>query len=214
MISPSNRVRPPETWQEALEALQRGNERFVNGTMDHPHSAASFRQGLEEGQHPFATIVGCSDSRVPPELIFDEGFGDLFVIRVAGNVIDTDVTASAEYGIDRLGTRLLVVLGHEGCGAVTAAVQHARGELVGAPPELLSLLSHIEPGLGDASNDTTLEAAVKRGVEDNVRHAIAELRRVDDIRQAVIEGRVHILGAIYDLHTGRVRYLADELVRG
>lgn len=209
-VAPSNTARArPRTGPAALALLRAGNARFVHGDMDHPHSAASFRAGLEEGQHPFATIVGCSDSRVPPELIFDEGFGDLFVIRVAGNVVDTDVTASVEYGVDHLHTPLMVVLGHEGCGAVTAAVQHMRGELPegSEPPEILALLDHIEPGLAHVAAGHPLHDTVHIAVEDNVRTAMAELLQVPDLQRAVAAGRAQVVGAIYDLHSGSVRFL-------
>ena len=197
----------PRSPDAALAALERGNARFVSGRMKHPRSAAHFRAGLEDGQHPFATIVGCSDSRVPPELIFDEGFGDLFVIRVAGNIVDTDVTASVEYAIDHLETPLVVVLGHDHCGAVTAAVQHARGTLAGEPPELISLLRHIEPGLAPWFGEASLERLVRDAVRQNVQHAMATLLQVGDVARAVSHGRVRVVGAIYDLHSGAVRFL-------
>ena len=101
----------PETSAHAIERLASGNARFVSGKLRHPHSANEWRKRLIDGQAPFATILGCSDSRVPPELLFDQGFGDLFVIRVAGNVIDTDVVGSIEYGVDHLKTKLVVVMG-------------------------------------------------------------------------------------------------------
>lgn len=197
--------------QAALEALQRGNDRFAEGHAAHPHENASFRQQLEKGQHPLATILGCSDSRVPPELIFDEGFGDLFVVRVAGNIVDVDVAASLEYAIDHLHAPLLVVLGHEKCGAVTAAVEHMRGNLPSErePPEIFSLLRHIEPGLQRFPKDHHIDHIVHEAVEDNVRHSLAELRKIPDIRRAVERGGLRLVGAIYDLHTGRVRFLED-----
>ena len=117
------KLSPPKDGDEAMARLLAGNERFVSGKLNHPHTAADWRKRLIGGQNPFVTIIGCADSRVPPELLFDLGFGDLFVIRVAGNVIDTDVAGSVEYGVDHLATKLVVVMGHEGCGAVTAALQ-------------------------------------------------------------------------------------------
>ena len=107
--------------EEAMEKLIDGNDRFVQGKSIHPHESADYRESLAKEQHPFATVLTCSDSRVTPVLIFDQGIGDLFVIRVAGNVIDEDVAGSIEYAVDHLGAKLLVVLGHENCGAVSAA---------------------------------------------------------------------------------------------
>src|SRR3954451_10886779 len=107
---------------QALSRLLAGNERFVAHKERHPDESAGRRRELVSGQHPFAVILGCSDSRVAPELLFDEGLGDLFVIRVAGNIVDDDILASIEYAVEHLGTKLVVVLGHEKCGAVSAAV--------------------------------------------------------------------------------------------
>ncbi|MFN7291939.1 MAG: carbonic anhydrase, partial [Pirellula sp.] len=118
--------------EEALSSLKDGNKRFVSGNLRYPHTGKEWLKGLVKGQAPFATILGCSDSRVPPELLFDQGFGDLFVVRVAGNVVDVDVEGSIEYSVDHCGTRLVVVMGHQGCGAVTAALKSS-GDLKNEP---------------------------------------------------------------------------------
>ncbi len=104
----------PQSADEALAQLKEGNQRFVAGQLRFPHTGKEWLKGLVKGQTPFATILGCSDSRVPPELLFDQGFGDLFVIRVAGNVVDTDVEGSIEYSVDHLGTKLVVVMDTKG----------------------------------------------------------------------------------------------------
>lgn len=119
---PSASEPSPRNAAEALARLKSGNARFVEGRTRHAHEGADWRKQLVADQKPFATILGCSDSRVPPELVFDQGFGELFVIRVAGNVIDTDVAGSIQYASRHLKTQLLVVMGHEGCGAVTATL--------------------------------------------------------------------------------------------
>lgn len=116
-----------EATERALERLQFCNEHFREGHFLHRHESVGWRTYLMEGQQPFATLLGCADSRIPPELIFDQGFGDLFVIRVAGNVIGEEVAGSLQYAVHHMRTPMLVVLGHEGCGAVTAAVQALRG---------------------------------------------------------------------------------------
>lgn len=202
----------PTDADAALAALRHGNRRFVSGAMQHPRMDADVRAQLEAGQRPLATVLGCSDSRVPPEMIFDEGFGDLFVIRVAGNVVGTNVMASVEYGVEHLQTPLLVVLGHEHCGAVTAAVKHMCGELPedSEPPEILELVQHMEPGLVHVHDDEPLDEAVHQAVDDNVRHTMRELLEVPHIARAVAEGRLTVVGAIYDLDGGEVRFLEAE----
>jgi carbonic anhydrase len=137
----------PKTAQQALQRLRDGNQRFVAGQVRHGHENRTWRAALVADQHPFAVILGCSDSRVPTELVFDQGFGDLFVIRVAGNVISTDVLGSIAYAVAHLHTRLLVVLGHEGCGAVTAALQAPGAD--SEPKYVEALLQLIGPSLRD-----------------------------------------------------------------
>src|SRR5437762_2633409 len=117
----------PQTPQAALERLREGNQRFVAGLSQHATISNEFFAGLRESQHPFAIILGCSDSRVPPEMVFDQGFGDLFVIRVAGNIIAPSQVGSVEFAASRFGTRLVVVLGHSQCGAVRAALDELEG---------------------------------------------------------------------------------------
>ncbi|MCA9730151.1 MAG: carbonic anhydrase, partial [Candidatus Eisenbacteria bacterium] len=133
------------TPDQALEALKAGNDRFVTGTSLFPHLDRKRRYETAKGQTPFVTVIGCSDSRVPIEALFDQGIGDVFVIRVAGNVCDTDEIGSIEYGVDHLGTPLMVVLGHESCGAVTAVVKDA--EIHGSIPKLVD---NIGPAVATA----------------------------------------------------------------
>ena len=196
----------PETSAEAIERLAKGNARFVSGDLQHPHSANDWRKRLIDGQTPFATILGCSDSRVPPELLFDQGFGDLFVIRVAGNVIDTDVVGSVEYGVDHLKTKLVVVMGHEGCGAVTAALQ-ADADLNQEPNEIRSLVSKIKPATKKVKQDLPFEERLNLSVAENVRKSVEELKAVTDLAAAEKESRTEIIGCVYEIKTGRVRML-------
>jgi len=188
----------PETSDHAIERLSSGNARFVSGKLRHPHSANDWRKRLIDGQAPFATILGCSDSRVPPELLFDQGFGDLFVIRVAGNVVDTDVVGSIEYGVDHLNTKLVVVMGHEGCGAVTAAMQ-ADEDLNKEPNEIRSLVSKIKPATKKVKQDLPFEERLNLSVE--------ELKAVTDLAAAEKEARTQIIGCVYEIESGRVRML-------
>lgn len=191
---------------QALERLIAGNQRFVDGKLRHPHLGDDWRSRLAAGQKPFATILGCSDSRVPPELLFDQGFGDLFVVRVAGNVIDTDVSGSIEYGVDHLATRLVVVMGHDGCGAVTAAMQ-TDSKLAEEPNEIRSLVGKIKPAIRSVSPDQPFAAQLRQSVEANVRASLARLSKVPDIALAVREERTRLVGCIYDIHSSVVRVL-------
>lgn len=196
----------PETSAHAIERLASGNSRFVSGKLRHPHSATQWRKRLIGGQAPFATILGCSDSRVPPELLFDQGFGDLFVIRVAGNVIDTDVVGSIEYGVDHLKTKLVVVMGHEGCGAVTAALQ-ADSDLKKEPNEIRSLVNKIKPATKEINQELPFEKRLNLSVAANVRRSVKQLKSISDLATAEKESRTKIVGCVYEIKTGRVKML-------
>ena len=196
----------PRDADEALMRLKAGNRRFVDDKSKHAHERASWRGLLVGGQQPFATILGCSDSRVPPELVFDAGFGDLFTIRLAGNIIAEDVIGSLQYAVAHLHTPLVVVLGHEGCGAVTATLEemlHRNTE----PQHIESLIKVIKPGL--AKLDLKLEptALLHAAVEANVRWSMQQLAALPEAQRALQEKRVALVGAVYELTTGKVRFL-------
>lgn len=192
---------------DALCRLMDGNQRFAAGELRHTHESLSRRLTIEEGQHPFATILGCADSRVPPELLFDQGLGDLFVVRVAGNVIDADTAGSVEYAIQHLGTPLVLILGHGRCGAVTAALELAQHEM-NESEEILSLLRHIVPAVRRVDPARPAPERVALGVEANVRHAADRLRNVGAVRRDIQAGRVKVAGGVYDLHKGTVRLVS------
>ena len=196
---------PPDAG-EALKRLKDGNQRFVDGKSRHTHETASWRSLLVQTQKPFATVLGCSDSRVPPELIFDAGFGDLFTIRVAGNIIAEDVSGTLQYGVAHLHTPLVVVLGHEGCGAVGAAVEEMLHKAT-EPEHIEALIQLIKPGLREL--DLSLEPAVllKAAVEANVRWSMRQLSTSPEGARALREKRVTLAGGVYELATGRVRFL-------
>lgn len=191
---------------EVLALLTKGNARFAEGAPEYPHEGAARRAEVVAGQHPLATVISCSDSRVPPEILFDEGIGDLFIVRVIGNIGGMDETGSAEYGIEHLGTPLLVVLGHSKCGAVTAAVTHA--EVHGSIPPVLA---HIKPAVWTARHEhPKLKGAelVPAAIETNVFHSIAELfNRSAIIREHVKTGKLKVVGALYNIESGRVQWL-------
>jgi len=192
--------------EAAMQLLREGNKRFVESHSKHPHESAEWRHSLEKEQHPVAIVLGCADSRVPPELIFDQGFGDLFVIRVAGNVVDTDVTGSIEYATRHLNTKLLVVLGHSQCGAVSAAVDQLT-EKPGEPDEIVSLLYRIEPALKDIPAELDRKSRIHLAVDNNVRIAVERLTRVPSLARDRKRTGLKIVGAVYDMHTGNVRFL-------
>ena len=199
-------IRRPQTAKEALEVLIAGNRRFVVGRTQHAHEAAAWRSHLVQSQQPIATILGCSDSRVPPELVFDQGFGDLFVVRVAGNIIEPAVFGTIGYAVEHLRTSLLVVLGHQQCGAVTAALDGLR-QNVEDQPGIEALLKYVKPSLKDI--DPTLPRAkqIELGVEANVRRTTKQIVASPEAKRAISEGRHEVVGAVYDLQTGRVRFL-------
>ena len=198
--------RPPKNADQALAALTEGNRRFAEGRVLHAHQAADWRSHLIGGQQPFAVIVACSDSRVPPELVFDQGLGDLFVIRVAGNIIDANVIGSIGYAVRHLKTPLVVVMGHEGCGAVTAALQAVDG--CGDEGRYIAgLLQHIVPAVKSLDPNLTGDHRVSAAVEANVHHSVELLSQIPEARDAIQQNIVRLEAAIYELATGRVRFL-------
>jgi carbonic anhydrase len=194
------------TAEEALARLREGNERFIRGEARFPTIQKEILAELAKGQQPYATILGCSDSRVPPELVFDAGFGELFIVRVAGNVISAEVLGTLQYAPVHLRTPLFVVLGHEGCGAVKAALgatfQGARDR-----SRIERLLENITPGLAGINPDAGPEDMLKAGVEANVRWSMRQLLETPEAKQRQQEGVLKLVGAVYELTTGRVRFL-------
>jgi len=189
----------------ATRRLVAGNVRFVWDHMQHPRQTPDSRSGLTNLQQPFAIIVSCSDSRVGPEIVFDQGLGDLFVARVAGNVIDDHVVGSLEYALEHLHVPLIVVLGHEYCGAVTAARDTiaAHGHPEGHIGSLVEAIRPaVEATLGEDAEDTC---------KANVRNVVAGLRSSEPILKAMVDsGEVEVVGAYYDLDTGGVTFLGDS----
>ena len=197
----------PQTPQEALECLMEGNQRFVQRRPLNSKMSEEVFVSLRESQRPFAVILGCSDSRVPPELVFDQSFGDLFVIRLAGNFIAPGVGGSIQYAYQHLGTSLLVVLGHEGCGAVKAALA-AKFHRAKHPERIQQLVEVIEPGLRKIDPKLSAARQLEAGVEANVRWSMHQVIRAPEARQAFRrKGSVLIVGAVYELSTGKVRWL-------
>ena len=202
--------KPLLTPDQALERLQRGNERFVTSKMIHPNQDAFRRTTTaKEGQKPFATILGCADSRVPLELVFDAGVGDLFVIRVAGNVTYFDAAGTIEYGAEHLGSNLLVVLGHTKCGAVNAVVDGAK---VGG--NLPALVANIVPPVTEVKAANPGLAGVdlsNKAIEANMWASIADLFKQSPVmREMVKSGKVKVVGAMYDIESGKVAFKGEH----
>jgi carbonic anhydrase len=197
-----------DSYYAALARLKEGNGRFVRDELQHHHSSREWRAQLNEAQHPFATLLCCSDSRVPPELIFDQGFGDLFIVRVAGNIIATDVLGSIQYASHHLHTPLFVVLGHEGCGAVTAAVDALQGKHR-EPEHIAQLVKMITPGLKQLDLTLPREKLIAAAVEANVRWSMKQLLAMPEAQRALREKRAALVGAVYSLESGKVRFLEN-----
>lgn len=188
--------------KEALELLELGNGRFIDARFAKKDLGEERRKTLAAGQKPFAVIVSCSDSRVPPELLFDQGLGDIFVVRVAGNVIDEVGKGSVEYGVEHLGAKLVVVLGHEKCGAVKATVEG--GE---APGSIGSIVTKIAPSVDKAKlTGVSGDGLVEATVDENVKESIRILETSTILEEALRKGELKFVGAKYHLETGEVSF--------
>lgn len=195
----------PRSADEALARLVAGNSRFVRGTARFPTVQKEVLASLAKKQRPYATILGCSDSRVPPELVFDAGFGELFIVRVAGNVVLPAVAGTLQYAGVHLATPLFVVLGHEGCGAVEAALA-AKLRGVRQKSRIEVIIQSMLPGLAGVDPSLPPAEIVRAAVEANVR---SSMRRILESPEggALTEGKMKLVGGIYELTTGRVRFL-------
>jgi carbonic anhydrase len=199
----------PRTPRDTWRLLREGNDRFVNGTPAHPNQDVSHRDSVADGQTPYAALFGCSDSRLGAEIIFDAGLGDLFVVRNAGQTISQSVVGSLEYAVSTLKTHLILVLAHDKCGAVTAAVDSRREDAALLPPNIRALTDTIQPAidrvlLNNATTDVNDINVDDVGAE-HLRDTIAELLATSElISEAVAVGDVAIVGATYNLREGHV----------
>ena len=205
---------------EALKLLQEGNARFASGSSRQPNADEQRRRlaaTSDQGDYAIATVVSCSDSRVPVEILFDSGIMDLFVVRVAGNVCDTDEIGSIEYGICHVNTPILLVLGHTQCGAVTAVAKQIKGE--GHPLErnIPPLVDNIVPAVQKVLTDfpqASLPNLITRSIEQNIWTAIGQVFLASPaVRERALSGKVRVLGAIYDLESGTIAWLSEDRVR-
>ena len=192
--------------EAAYQKLIEGNQRFLRGQARFPTVCKETLADLARGQRPFATILGCSDSRVPPELIFDANFGELFIVRVAGNVISPEVMGSLQYAGVHLRTPLFVVLGHEGCGAVNAALQHKLQGTV-ERSRIQILVDNIVPGLPEIVQGNSEQEKLANAVEANVRWSIHQVLETPEGQNASRQGS-RIVGAVFEIASGCVRFLS------
>lgn len=200
--------------EEALSRLRAGNARFV----ERIESAASVSREitpvtLPREQNPMAIVLGCADARVPAELVFDQGLGDLFVIRVAGNIVAPSGIGSIEFAASRFGTRLVIVLGHTECGAVTATVEELLRPAGEQSPNLRAIVERVRPAVApvvESCGHSHTDAIVPDAVRANIRHSVAQIRKGSEILEQLIqEDGLKIVGAEYDLASGRVHFLDD-----
>jgi carbonic anhydrase len=196
---------------EALERLQVGNRRFIEGRQ--AHREITLQDQLEAsavGQSPFAIVIGCSDSRVPLEIIFDQGIGDLFVIRVAGNIVAPSQIGSVEFAAEQFGTQLVVVLGHSNCGAVVATLDQLHRPSEQRSPNLHAIVDRIRPSVEDllgSELEDDPDAMLRAGVRANVRSSVAQLQHGSEILEDLIASdRLRVVGAEYSLSTGLVEF--------
>ncbi|MCF8065615.1 MAG: carbonic anhydrase [Desulfarculaceae bacterium] len=217
-----HRARPDKPApQKILDELSKGNHRFTTDSPHYPRSDISRRRQAHLGNqadHAMATVLSCSDSRVPVELIFDVGIMDLFVVRTAGHCLDSATLASVEYGMLHVHTPLLVVLGHTGCGAVTAALDMVQNDAAPAEASLRKLLSGITPAVHQAMADlpeANGEELLDRAIEENVKMTMQTLfQQSEAIREGAASGAFTAVGAIYDLAHGRVKWLEFPQLAG
>jgi carbonic anhydrase len=190
---------------EALKRLREGNERFVAGKSTRPRQDVNRIKEVAAGQKPFAIVVGCSDSRVPNEIVFDQGLGDLFIVRTAGQVSAAASWGSIEFAEEVLGAKLIVVLGHTKCGAVSAAVNVPE-----VPGHIVTLINAIKPAAAKVKGMPG--DPVENAIKENVRMEVAQLRELEPVlAKRVREGSIKIVGGVYNLETGKVEWLEDTL---
>lgn len=197
--------------QQALEKLQQGNRRFVSGDFESGVRTATVRRKqLAAGQEPFAVVIGCSDSRVPLEIIFDQGLGDLFVIRTAGNIVKDSEMGSVEFAVAAFGTPLVVVTGHSSCGAITSAVDALKQSTDGMPTALRSIVEEVRPAVDKviaAGGGDDRARLIDEAVRTNVRHSVAQLCQGSTLLSARLEaGQLRVVGAEYVLESGVVEF--------
>jgi carbonic anhydrase len=191
------------TPDEALEKLIAGNQRFVEQKTKDPNQSLVRLQEVAQGQNPFAAVLSCADSRVPTEIIFDRGLGDIFVVRNAGNIATPEEIGSIEFGTLVLGAKVLMVIGHESCGAIKASMKG--GEL---PGRIGSVVEHIQPGISQYKGQQDDLKSVKKATDANVLAQMEKLKQSSVISQLITEGKLKIVGGYYDLDEGKISLIS------
>lgn len=199
------------TAEEALERLKNGNQRFVNGQTNHPKLLThAQRAEMAESQEPFAIVLGCSDSRVPAEMVFDQGLGDLFVIRVAGNIVAPSQVGSVEFAAESFGCPIVVVLGHTHCGAIHSTISALMNPTQPSSANLMSIVNRVRPSveiLMQTELKDDLDKLSKHAVRSNVFASVNQLRHGSAVLENLIaQGKLQIVGAEYSLETGEVQF--------
>ncbi len=200
-VSACSPSKPTLNDKDALTRLLEGNRRFMEGQPAHPDQTLERIRELKKGQHPFAVVVSCSDSRVPPELIFDQGLGDIFSVRTAGNVIGDYELGSIEYAVEHLGCQLVIVLGHEQCGAVSAFLQHESD----SHDHIQSILHYLESEPEEKALPDSLKHSLYAAIQANILHGVHLLRTSEPVLRPLVEAKkLTIIGALYQIETGKV----------
>lgn len=207
ILSCQKPVTPTPVSEKPITRLMEGNKRFTENHPIHPDQKLELLRELKKGQHPFVVVVGCSDSRVPPELLFDQGFGDLFVIRNAGNVIGDYELGSIEYAVEHLHTPLVIVLGHEECGAISAYVNHQNDSV---PGHIQSIIDYIKTEPEENELDKNDPKFLNKAIIANIKHGVHYLKISEPILSELFKnGQIDIVGGIYKLETGEVELVRD-----
>ena len=198
--------------KEALKRLTDGNERFVSGKSTHPNRCDETKNSLLRGQKPFAVILSCSDSRVPVEIVFDVGLGDVFVIRTAGHVLSDEVMGSIEYAVQHLGVKLVMILGHENCGAIKSAVKsYKEKSFEKLSPYMQSIMKHIYPAIDKIVCPCCETPLEDLSVKANILYQVEDLLKKDNfIAEKVQTGEITVVGAKYELKTGKIIIMSEK----
>lgn len=193
--------------KEARTRLEEGNVRFVEGKSQYPDQSLERRKKLGEGQAPFAAVLSCADSRVPPELVFDQGLGDLFVVRSAGQVVDDAVLGTLQFGVGELHTPLLLVLGHTACGAVKATIEAVQKKAPPSGTSIDALVTALKPAVAEAEESGAgEEELLGAAVTNNVDRVVEQLKGAKVLSPAIKAGKLRVFGAVYDIATGEVLF--------
>jgi carbonic anhydrase len=199
------------TPEQALEILKEGNERFVNNVKV-THDMLNVRDEIKDKQHPFASILGCSDSRTTVELVFDQNLGDIFSVRLAGNIASRKALGSLEFSVKYLGSKLIVVMGHTNCGAVKAACDHYTGGNIGQIIDMIDPAVHQETSIQDKDlRNSTNEEFVEKVCWLNVQEQINNIKQNSPIiKDMILENKIDLVGAVYDLASGKVNFKSND----